>query len=111
MSDRNRISVSITYLAARSFLAARASARAVLAAAEDNAQLQAVDATSASFSQSELTAVGTPKQVATRIPNRKRVVFWLCEKRRRSDELMTQPLFLMRSGCVKKGMAILEYGR
>jgi hypothetical protein len=81
------------------------------AAAEDNAQLQAVDATSASFSQSELTAVGTPKQVATRIPNRKRVVFWLCEKRRRSDELMTQPLFLMRSGCVKKGMAILEYGR
>ena len=39
-----------------------------------------------------------------------RVVFWLCEKRRRSDELMTQPLFLMRSGCVKKGVAILEYG-
>jgi hypothetical protein len=23
---------------------------------------------------------------------------------------MTQPLFLMRSGCVKKGVAILEYG-
>ncbi len=42
------------------------------AAPNDNSQLLAVDATAASFSEGESTAVGTPQQVETRFPNRVR---------------------------------------
>ena len=45
------------------------------AAANDNPVVRAVDATAASFSEGELTAVGTPRQVATRLPTRKRVPY------------------------------------
>jgi len=44
------------------------------AAPKDNSTLLAGDATEVSFSEGELTAVGTPQQVATRFPSRKTVV-------------------------------------
>ncbi len=40
----------------------------------ENLELQSGDATDASFSEGELSAVGTPQQVETRFPSRKRVV-------------------------------------
>jgi len=46
------------------------------AAPTDNSVLRAVDATDASFSDGELTAVGTPQQVAARFPSRKRIHLW-----------------------------------
>jgi hypothetical protein len=42
------------------------------AAAKDNSTLLAVDATDASFSEGELTAVGTPQQVDGTIPEPKK---------------------------------------
>jgi len=41
---------------------------------KDNFIVLAGDTPSASYSEGELTAVGTPQQVATRFPARKRVV-------------------------------------
>lgn len=49
------------------------------AAAKGNSLVMAGDATDASFSEGELTAVGTPQQVATRFPSRKRVGCWQCQ--------------------------------
>ena len=50
------------------------------AAPNDNSVVRAADATAASFSEGELTAVGTPQQVETRFPSRKRGLVWPSKK-------------------------------